>query len=68
MGKPDALLRRADHRSGSNDNSNLTILGPELFQIYALSGLAIEGEEKTIAKDIRLSLHDEVCQLVSCTR
>jgi hypothetical protein len=68
MGKPNALSRRADHRSGSNDNSNLTLLGPELFQIYALSGLAIEGEEKTIAKDIRLSLHDEVCQLVSCTR
>jgi hypothetical protein len=31
-------------------------LGPELFQIHVLSGLAIEGEEKTIAKDIRLSL------------
>jgi hypothetical protein len=33
-------------------------LGPELFRIHALSGLAIEGEEKTIAKDIRLSLRD----------
>jgi hypothetical protein len=33
-------------------------LGPELFWIHALSGLAIEGEEKTIAKDIRLSLHN----------
>jgi hypothetical protein len=58
MGKPDALSRRADHGSGSNDNSNLTLLGPELFQIHALSGLAIEGKEKTIAKDIRLSLRD----------
>jgi hypothetical protein len=58
MGKPNALSQRADHGSGSNDNSNLTLLGPELFRIHALSGLAIEGEEKTIAKDIRLSLRD----------
>jgi hypothetical protein len=58
MGKPDALLRCADHGSGSNDNSNLTLLGPALFRIHTLSGLAIEGEEKTIATDIRRSLRD----------
>jgi hypothetical protein len=58
MGKSNALSRRADHGSSSNDNSNLTLLGPELFQIHTLSGLAIAGEEKTIAKDIRLSLRD----------
>jgi hypothetical protein len=52
MGKPDALSRRADHGSGSKDNSNLTLLSPELFQILALSGMDLEGEEKTIAKAI----------------
>jgi hypothetical protein len=56
MGKPDALSRRADHGSGSKDNSNLTLLSPELFQILALSGMDLEGEEKTIAKAIRHSL------------
>jgi hypothetical protein len=31
MGKPDALSRQADHRSGQGDNENLTLLSPELF-------------------------------------
>jgi hypothetical protein len=52
MGKPDALSRRADHGTGSNDNSNLTLLSPELFHIHALSGLDIVGEERDILKDI----------------
>jgi transposase InsO family protein len=58
MGKPDALSRRADHGSGTNDNSNLTLLGPELFRVHALSGLGIAGEEKAIATDIRRSLRN----------
>jgi hypothetical protein len=60
MGKPDALSRRADHESGANDNSNLTLLGPELFQVHALSSLDIVGEERTIATEIRHSLHDGI--------
>jgi hypothetical protein len=28
MGKPDALSRQADHRSGQGDNDNLTLLYP----------------------------------------
>jgi hypothetical protein len=59
MGKPDALSRRADHRTGSNDNSNLTLLSPELFRIHALSGLDIVGEEREVLKDIRRSLRDD---------
>jgi hypothetical protein len=50
--KPNALLRRADHGTGSNDNSNLTLLSPELFCIHALSGMDIIGEERDILKDI----------------
>jgi hypothetical protein len=38
MGKPDALSRRADHRSGQGDNDNLMLLAPELFRIHALAG------------------------------
>ena len=37
MGKPDALSRRADHGSGSEDNDNVTVLKPDLFTISALS-------------------------------
>jgi hypothetical protein len=48
MGKPDALSRRADHRSGQGDNDNLTLLAPELFQIHALAGMRLKGEERNI--------------------
>ena len=56
MGKPDALSRRADHGSGSLDNDNITLLGPELFRIHALSGVMLEGEERCVLRDIRRSL------------
>jgi hypothetical protein len=59
MGKPDALSRRADHGSGSNDNSDMILLSPELFRIHALAGLNVVGEERGILKDIRRSLRDE---------
>jgi hypothetical protein len=48
MGKPDALSRRADHGSGQGDNDNLMLLAPELFRIYALAGVRLEGNEHNI--------------------
>jgi hypothetical protein len=48
MGKPDALSRQADHRSGQGDNDNLTLLAPELFWIHALAGVRLEGNECNI--------------------
>jgi hypothetical protein len=56
MGKPDALSRRADHGSGQGDNDNLTLLSPELFQIHALSGTRLEGDERNILQEVRCSL------------
>ena len=52
MEKPDALSRRADHGSGSNDNSNLTLLTPGFFTVRALEGLEAFGEERELLKDI----------------
>jgi hypothetical protein len=60
MGKPDALSRQADHRSGQGDNNNLTLLGPELFQIHALAGARLKGDECNILQEVRLSLRDDV--------
>jgi hypothetical protein len=60
MGKPDALSRRADHRSGQGDNNNLTLLAPELFQIHALAGARLEGDERNILREVRRSLRDRV--------
>jgi hypothetical protein len=59
MGKPDALSRRADHGSGQGNNDNLTLLSPDLFRIYALSGTTLEGDEQNILRDVRRSLCDD---------
>jgi hypothetical protein len=53
MGKPDALSRRPDHSNGSGDNNDVVLLKPELFAIWALEGLVVEGEEKEIVQEIR---------------
>jgi hypothetical protein len=60
MGKPDALSRRADHRSGQGDNNNLTLLAPELFRIHVLAGTRLEGEECNILREVWCSLRDGV--------
>ena len=59
MGKPDALSRRSDHRSGMDDNQNLALLTPNLFAIRALEGRQVVGEEKDILKEIRLGMESE---------
>jgi hypothetical protein len=53
MGKADALSRRVDHGSGSNDNENMVLLDPSLFAVRALEGWVTEGEERDIMKEIR---------------
>ena len=52
MGKPDALSRRVDHRDGSNDNSDLTLLTLGFFTVCALEGLELFGEEWELLRDI----------------
>jgi hypothetical protein len=48
MGKPDALSRWADNRSGQGDNDNLMLLAPELFCIHPLAGIRLEGDKHNI--------------------
>jgi hypothetical protein len=60
MGKPDALSRQADHGSGQGDNNNLTLLALELFRIYALAGVRLEGDECNILREVRRSPKDDV--------
>jgi hypothetical protein len=60
MGKPDALSRQANHRSGQGDNNNLTLLAPELFWIHALAGARLEGDECNILREVWRSLRDDV--------
>ena len=58
MGKPNAFSRRADHGTGSDDNSNITLLTLGLFAIRALEGLEVIGEERNILRDIRKGIRD----------
>jgi hypothetical protein len=53
MGKSDALSRRADHGTGSDDNSDIILLTPGLFAVRALEGLQVTGEERDLLRDIR---------------
>ena len=52
MGKLDVLSRRVDQGDSSRDNSNVTLLKPELFMIHALEGVTIEGSERDIVGEI----------------
>jgi hypothetical protein len=53
MGKSDALSRRADHSSGSDDNRDITLLTPNFFAVRALEGVQVEGQERELLKLIR---------------
>ena len=59
MGKPDALSRHTDHGLGWDNNSNMTMLSPKLFQVHTLSGLDIVGEERDILQYVRCSLRND---------
>jgi hypothetical protein len=58
MGKPDTLSRWADHGSGQADNSDITLLTPELFQVRALSAIDTVREERSILQDVCHALKD----------
>jgi len=53
MGKPDTLLRRADHRNRASDNKNIVLLQPEFLVAHALEGVELTDIEQKILSDIR---------------
>jgi len=52
MGKPDTLLRRADHRNRASDNENIVLLQPEFFAVCALERVELTGIEQKILSNI----------------
>jgi len=52
MGKPDALLRRANHGNGALDNENIVLLQLEFLVVRALEGVERTGIEQKILSDI----------------
>ena len=45
MGRPDTLLRQADHPRGADDNADFTLLTLEVFELRAMEAVMLEGEE-----------------------
>ena len=58
MGKSDALSWRANHGTGSNDNSNITLLTPAFFTACTLHGVELVGEAQSILGDIHKGTRD----------
>ena len=52
MGKPNALLRRADHGNRASDNENIVLLRPEFLVVCALEGVELTGVEQKILSNI----------------
>jgi len=52
IGKPDALLRRADHGNGASDNENIVLLRLEFLVVHALKEVKLTGVEQKILSDI----------------
>src|SRR5258705_829374 len=55
MGRPDALLRQADHLRGVEDNADCTLLTLEVFELRVTEAVMLEGEEATFMERIRQS-------------
>ena len=59
MGEPDALSRRSDHSTGSDDNSDVVLLSPDLFVAAALPAIDVTGEDQDLLRDIRFAFRQD---------
>src|SRR5260221_1668167 len=55
MGRPDALSRQADHPKGVDDNTDCTLLTPEVFKLRVTEAVTLEGKEATFMECIQQS-------------
>src|SRR5258708_5633765 len=59
MGRPDALLRQADHPRGAEDNADCTLLTLEVFELRVTEAVTLEGEEAAFMEWIRQSAQSD---------
>jgi len=52
MGRPDALSRQVDHPKGADDNTDCTLLTPEVFKLRVMEAVTLEGKEATFMERI----------------
>jgi len=58
MGKSNALSQRSNHGTGSEDNKDIILLTPEVFAARALTGVEIDGEERSLLQEVRKGNRD----------
>jgi hypothetical protein len=58
MGKRNALLHRADHSPGADNNRDITLLKPKFFAAHALEGMTVEEVERDILRVIQKGVRD----------
>jgi len=52
IGKSDILSWRPDYSTGTSDNKDVTLLRLEMFAIWALEGVELEGAKKNMLSNI----------------
>ena len=55
MGKPDALSRRPDHPRGHEDNSEVVLLDPSIFEVRRSETTLFNGPEADLLDRIHQS-------------
>ena len=55
MGRPDALSRRSDHPRGKDDNANVTLLPPDVFEVRNTEATLVDSGSDELVERIRRS-------------
>jgi len=52
MNKSNILLQRPDHVTGFYNNKDVVQIKPEFLAVWVLKGIAVEGEERILLRNI----------------
>src|SRR5260221_596127 len=56
MGKPDALSQRSDHPHGKDDNTNVTLLPSDVFEVHNTEATLVDSGGDKLVECIRRSM------------
>jgi hypothetical protein len=59
MDRPDMLSRHPNH-GASSENSDVTLLQPELFRIWVMEGITVDGPEIPLLRNVRKAFVTEL--------
>src|SRR5258708_1946154 len=56
MGRPDALSQRSDHPQGRDDNTNVTLLPPNVFKVHNMEATLVDSRGDELVEHIWRSM------------